>query len=1040
MALVRDEQHLRELLRIDYTPPQMAAITAGLDQPSAIIAGAGSGKTTVMAARVVWLVGHLGVPPEKVLGLTFTNKAAAQLGQKVRADLERLGMEFDGEPTTSTYHAFAGQLIAEHGLRLGIEPDLRLVADASRFQRMAKAIESYGGDLQLLSTHIPSIVGQAIALDGQLAEHLVTPDELRAHDAALIATYEQFGDKPPTLLRDAADKARRRIELTQLVDRYREAKADAGVMDFSDQMAWGAQLAALPEVGEVLRDRFGVVLLDEYQDTSVAQRDLLRALFSGPDADHGRGHPVTAVGDPAQAIYGWRGAAAGNLAQFLTDFPSADGSTGSLFSLVETRRCAKPIIDAANELADEFYKSSTVVKPLQSAVTEPGTVDVGLYATVGDEIAALIEAIKNDPAPLREIAILVRVGRENGAIVQALRAAEIPFEIVGLEGLLSQPEVLDLLALLEVVNDVTANPAMLRLLTGPRWRIGTRDLGLLGRRASTLSGRTFGRSDDTTLAAELARAVEGTDPTEIVALADAVDDPGSLPYSAEAIERFAELSQLIASVRRHAGEPLLELARRGIRALDLDLELEAGAVAGGADNIALFLEAISDYAQSDRYASLSGLVAYLAAEDFYNEGMSVATPSDADSVKLLTIHRAKGLEWHSVYVPLTSRTIFPSTRGRGRWTSSAQTLPYSLRGDRDSLPILTGWSPAEGKAFSEADRADAQMEERRLGYVAYTRAARRLVISGHHWGRTQQKPLGPSEYLVATRDWLATQGREPLAWAEAPSDDATNPHFIDVSGIEWPTPGPTLVGRRALADAVLSAAAGTVVVPTETEPSDELGRLDELEADIELLLAEASESDSPVRRVPWPTSMSATTAMALQDDPAEFARSVARPMPRQPSGAARFGTRFHAWVEAHFGQQTLLDPTDLPGRGDVGIGSDAELEEVKAAFLAGPYADLTPVQIEAPFSLVLGGQQFVGRIDAVFSSAPGTYEVVDWKTNRQAGADPLQLAIYRLAWAELMGVDPSAVAGSFYYARLGKVQTFDDLPGREELEQQLGLA
>ena len=1047
MTLVRDEQHLRELLRIDYTPAQMAAITASLDQPSAIIAGAGSGKTTVMAARVVWLVGHLGVAPDKVLGLTFTNKAAAQLGQKVRADLERLGMEFDGEPTTSTYHAFAGQLISEHGLRLGIEPDLRLVADASRFQRMAKAIESYGGELQQLSTHIPSIVGQAIALDGQLAEHLVTPAELRAHDEALIAEWEESGrdgGKPPTLLRDAADKARRRIELSHLVDRYRQAKAEAGVMDFSDQMAWGAQLAALPEVGEVLRDRFGVVLLDEYQDTSVAQRDLLRALFSGPDLEHGRGHPVTAVGDPAQAIYGWRGAAAGNLAQFLDDFPAADGTRGSLFSLVETRRCAKPIIDAANSLAASFYETSSVVQPLESAVTEPGTVDVALYSTVGEEIEALIDAIKNDPAPLREIAILVRIGRENGAIVQALRAAGIPFEIVGLEGLLSQPEVLDLLAVLEVVNDVTANPAMLRLLTGPRWRIGARDLALLGRRASTLSGRMFGRKDDTSLEAELARAVEGTDPTEIVALADAVDDPGDLPYSDEARARFGELSQLITSVRRHAGEPLLEIARRAIRALDLDLELEAGSITGGADNIALFLEAISDYAQSDRYASLSGLVAYLAAEDFYNEGMSVATPSDADSVKLLTIHRAKGLEWHSVYVPLTSRTIFPSTRGRGRWTTNAQTLPYSLRGDRDSLPVLTGWSPPEAKAFNEADRSDAQMEERRLGYVAYTRAARRLVISGHHWGRTQQKPLGPSDYLIATRDWLAEQGIEPLHWAEPPSDDATNPHFVDVDGIAWPAAGPELRGRRALADAVRAAAAGAPL-PTSAESSPELDRLDALEADIELLLAEAEEADNPLRRVPWPSSMSATTAMALQDDPVAFARSLARPMPRRPSGAARFGTRFHAWVEAHFaqalgGQQTLLDPTDLPGRGDVGIDNDAELEQVKAAFLEGPYAELTPVQIEAPFSLVLGGQQFVGRIDAVFSSAPGAYEVVDWKTNKQAGADPLQLAIYRLAWAELKGVDPSAVTGSFYYARLGEVKTYDDLPGREELEKLLGLA
>ncbi|MDX6277389.1 MAG: ATP-dependent helicase UvrD/PcrA [Nocardioidaceae bacterium] len=1044
MTLVRGEQHLRELLRIDYTAAQMAAITAGLDQPSAIIAGAGSGKTTVMAARVVWLVGHLGVAPERVLGLTFTNKAAAQLGQKVRADLERLGMEFDGEPTTSTYHAFAGQLIAEHGLRLGIEPDLRLVSDASRFQRMAKAIESFGGELQELSTHIPSIVGQAIALDGQLAEHLVSPEDLRTHDRALIAEWEQAVSeepKPPTALRDAAEKARKRIELSRMVDRYRQAKADAGVMDFSDQMAWGARLAMLPEVGEVLRDRFGVVLLDEYQDTSVAQRDLLRALFSGPDADHGRGHPVTAVGDPAQAIYGWRGAAAGNLAQFLDDFPAADGGRGRLFSLVETRRCAAPIIDAANDLAAEFYATSSVVQPLQSAVTDPGTVDVALYAMVEDEIAALIEAIKHDPAPLREIAILVRVGRENGAIVQALRAAEIPFEIVGLEGLLSQPEVLDLLAVLEVVNDVTANPAMLRLLTGPKWRIGARDLALLGRRAATLSGRTFGRDEDASLETELARAVEGTDPTEIVALADAVDDPGSLDYSAEALERFAEVSALISSVRRHAGEPLLELARRSIRALDLDLELEAGDVTGGADNIALFLEAISDYAQSDRYASLSGLVAYLAAEDFYNEGMSVATPSDADSVKLLTIHRAKGLEWHSVYVPLTSGTIFPSNRGRGRWTTNAQTLPNTLRGDRDSLPVLTGWSPAEARSFNDADKADAQMEERRLGYVAFTRAARRLVVSGHWWGRTQQKPLGPSEYLESTREWLASQGRPPLHWAEPPADGEPNPHLVEAEGIAWPAAAPAMRGRCALADAVRAAAQGTLAIPLPTDPADAaaLARLDELESDVELLLAEAQESERTAREVPWPSSMSATTAMALQADPEQFARELARPMPRRPSGAARFGTRFHAWVEAHFGQQTLLDPTDLPGRGDVGIGNDAELEEVKSAFLAGPYADLTPVQIEAPFSLVLGGQQFVGRIDAVFSPAPGRYEVVDWKTNKEASADSLQLAIYRLAWAELMGVDPSAVTASFYYARLGRVDTYDDLPDRAELERLLGL-
>jgi DNA helicase-2/ATP-dependent DNA helicase PcrA len=393
-----------------------------------------------------------------------------------------------------------------------------------------------------------------------------------------------------------------------------------------------------------------------------------------------------------------------------------------------------------------------------------------------------------------------------------------------------------------------------------------------------------------------------------------------------------------------------------------------------------------------------------------------------------------------VFVPLVSGTIFPSTRGRGRWTTSAQTLPVALRGDADSLPDIEDWTPAADRTYKAAERADALMEERRLAYVAFTRAARRHVVSGHWWGRTQQKPLGPSVFLTETREFLATQGVTPSVWAEQPADDETNPHLVVADGIAWPAGLPVLAGRHALADDVRSALGGTLVM---SEPSDpgavELRRLDELEHDIELLVAEAAADDSEVQTVPWPRTMSATAAMALDKDPAQFAHDLARPMPRRPSGAARFGTRFHAWVEAHYGQQTLLDPTDLPGRGDVDLESDEELEQVKDAFRRSPYAELTPTQIEAPFSLVLGGQQFVGRIDAVFPT-PGGFEVVDWKTNKQASADELQLAIYRLAWAELRGVDPATVTGAFYYVRLGEVRRFDDLPGRDELVRRLGLA
>jgi DNA helicase-2/ATP-dependent DNA helicase PcrA len=221
--------------------------------------------------------------------------------------------------------------------------------------------------------------------------------------------------------------------------------------------------------------------------------------------------------------------------------------------------------------------------------------------------------------------------------------------------------------------------------------------------------------------------------------------------------------------------------------------------------------------------------------------------------------------------------------------------------------------------------------------------------------------------------------------------------------------------------------------------------MDALEHDLELLVAEAAERVQDVRVVPWPSRMSATSAMALTKDAADFARSLARPMPRRPSPAARFGTRFHAWIEDHYGMTGLFDPTDLPGRGDAGIDSDAELDRLKQMFLASEFAGRTPEQIEAPFSLVLGGQQFGGRIDAVFSSNDGDgtrrYEVVDWKTNAAADADPLQLSIYRLAWAELLGIDLALVTGAFYYVRLGETARYgtDDLLDRARLEQLLGL-
>jgi DNA helicase-2/ATP-dependent DNA helicase PcrA len=156
-------------------------------------------------------------------------------------------------------------------------------------------------------------------------------------------------------------------------------------------------------------------------------------------------------------------------------------------------------------------------------------------------------------------------------------------------------------------------------------------------------------------------------------------------------------------------------------------------------------------------------------------------------------------------------------------------------------------------------------------------------------------------------------------------------------------------------------------------------------------------------------------------------------MPRPPSRAARFGTRFHAWVEARFGQQGLLDPDDLPGRGDAGIEDEADLADLVRLFEKGPFADRVPARVEAPFALVLGGQVVRGRIDAVYAEPDGRWLVVDWKTNRDHTADPLQLAIYRIAWAELAGVAVEDVDAAFHYVRSGETARPAELASRSDL-------
>jgi DNA helicase-2/ATP-dependent DNA helicase PcrA len=818
-------------------------------------------------------------------------------------------------------------------------------------------------------------------------------------------------------------------------------------MDFSDQIALAAELARTqPEVGRLEREKYRVVLLDEYQDTSVAQAQLLGTLFSGADAATGRGHAVTAVGDPNQAIYGWRGASVSNILKFGSTFPSVDDAEVRSYALTVNRRSDSRILDVANALAQPLYDGSEQVQRLlpKDGAAE-GAAHAIVHETYHDELGWLAEQVEASHTAMAEplwseVGVLTRDNNHAADVFDALTSRGIPVEIVGLKGLMRLPEVSEVVSTLALLQDLTANADLLNLLNGPRWAIGPRDLALLGRRARALTGLKL-REDGISVADELQRAVEGADPTEVLSLNDALADPGDLPYSDEARTRFALLSEELRQLRTHIGEPLLDLVRRIIDVTGIDVELASSvslAAAARRDNLDLFVKAVAEFQAIDGRVTLASLLAWLEAEDEMGSGLDQATPSEADSVKLLTVHRAKGLEWSSVFLVGVCAEKFPVTTARSQWTTVSRVLPAPLRGDHDDVPQLRGFDKPAIDELKAAAKDHQQLEELRLGYVAFTRAKHELWVSAYQWSPTRQKPLAPSPYLLAVRDALAGWGEEPDAWPPLPEEGTPNPLQANPPSVAWPSQVRTEEHERRL------VAAGLVREAMAT-PDDRAEQLDLVESstvaqwdeELERLLTEARADRSGLVEVPLPSSLSATALARLRDDPELFARELARPMPRQPSPAARFGTRFHAWVEARFGQQSLLDPDDLPGRGDLGIDDEGELRELISRFESGPFADRVPSAVEPPFALVLAGQVVRGRIDAVYAEPAGGWLVVDWKTNQRQTADPLQLAIYRLAWAELMDVPLADVRAAFHYVRSGETVEISDLADRKGLEQLL---
>ena len=1093
------------------TPQQVAVIEAPMS-PLLVVAGAGSGKTETMTGRVVWLVANGLVEPDQVLGLTFTRKAATELSERIGARLRLLQQRevwtprpddgesdaevLGGTPTVSTYHSYAGRLVREHALRLGFESESRLLSEAAAWQYASEVVAAYDGPMDDVPNAESTVTAAVVDLAGEMAEHLVTPAQVLEHIETVLASLAAL---PPGASRakDLPGEAKKmrealkaRAGVLPMVERYLALKRQRDAMDFADQMALAAQLAmTFPDIGSIERQRFGAVLLDEFQDTSAAQLDLLRALFVAP----GEPVPVTAVGDPHQSIYGWRGASATTLSAFRDQF--RDGpDPAPVRPLATSWRNDAAILDVANSVAAPLREKSAV--PVEELGARPdagaGSVDVARVLTAGAE-AALVAQWLGDrrAAGAKSAAVLCRKRSQFAAIIDALETCNIPYEVVGLGGLLLTPEVEDITSLLHVVHDPTRGDQLMRLLTGPLCRLGAADLdGLMAWARHQQDVRQ--QRDDRQREASGAPATvhdQSPDSADTVSLVEAVDDLPPVGWrsrddktvSEVALHRLAGLQHAIRRLRSLSSLPLADLVGEAERVLGLDIEVlarEGYTPAAARAHLDAFADVAASFTISADRPNLGGYLAWLTAALKEERGLDKGyIEASTDAVQVLTVHAAKGLEWEAVAVPGLVEGSFPALssaasrvgedgswslstpKGRG-WIAGLQDggIPYALRGDVSGLPHLDwpgalDWKDIEARVehFLLASGEHGVAEERRLAYVALTRAKTHMLLTASVWtdGKT---PKVTSRFLTEVVDDTSLPVRR-LEWADLPDPldpEATqNPATAEVVSVQWPA-DPLAARREALSEgakaveaAIRDHGVGTPADDVSEQgllpiPGAELSVLEELDLLLEERRRLGARGDVTVL---LPRHLSASAVVALAQDPDRFASSLRRPMPEPPALAARRGTAFHAWVEQHYAQAAMVDILDLPGSADDDPGNDAELPAMKQRFLASEWAGRVPSEIEIAVETVIDGIAVRGRIDAVFPRAGGGFSVVDWKT----GATPtgeaarirsLQLAAYRVAFARLRGLELNEVDAAFYYAGTGQT-VWPELPDDQDLANLL---
>ncbi len=1055
-------------------------------QPLLVVAGAGSGKTETLSLRATFMAAHHGVAPENILGLTFTRKAAGELEQRLRTRLAKwqnvAGPEsyhslFTASPESGTYNGFALSIVQEFGAHAGIDPQVVHMGSAAAWQLMSEVISGWQGELPS-GLKEATLVEKTLGLRGAISNQAMTLQQAKAGLEDLLERFEEAkleaGNAAPYVRfhKTGELKVKERLMLLPVIEAFEDAKRSLRAMDFSDQVTAAIQVVEQnDEARRILRERHQVVFLDEFQDTSVAQMRLLSSLFAD--------HPVTAVGDPNQAIYGWRGASAGSLDDFHLNFNKDARVPDLTLSLSTAWRNDRLILDVANRVAEPLKHvpgwladkgaAGTALKDKQVSLPqlEPrkgaplGRVAARYSQFAAEGVDQAVQFVLNvrgsgpprkTDRPTPTCAVLSRKRSDLMPTLNALREAGVPAQLASGEALLQHPAVSDLRAALEITADVGRGSSLSRLLAN--LDLGVLDLRVLANLASSLSRK--------------APPADGSRPQTL--MLDAVAHVGSGAhvegFSEAGRLRVARLAKKLDALRVESDQSLVDQVESARRIFRLDTAALADpSAAGVSEALDQFTALAAEYATTAPRASLEAFLGWLEVADKQEGGIQVPNVSlDPSAVQVMTIHGAKGLEWDAVAVIGMAQGSFPNSDARGApapstplhptakaepdpasgWWGNLGELPYPIRADRDHLPLPNVWDMSQtGGAleafFREEMGSYREREERRLAYVALTRAKSDMLLSGA-WSSSPKLVRRPSPFLMeATR-----QPGVNVELADSPTVELVDATNRDGNAPLFPRqPGPRRKTNEQLAAQVMESLAGIEHSPIRGQ----LGRRQQLLATLNdrelaefagLLLAEKDRvqsqpkladmaPDQALSLVGTTRGLSVTEIAAFRAAPETKAVELLRPVPQKPGGSAALGTAFHHWVEQHLRRVSASsdEPDDFAASQLLGQAlSEQErldLEQMQLRFLeSDPTKGCEIVGLEVPFAVAAAGFPVRGRVDAVLKDRNGNYRLVDWKTRsripRTLKADSVvyyqtQLEHYVEAWlprAEEEGVSVTA--------------------------------